>query len=283
MDGIIDVGGGLRDIYGAGVFDRLIDDGIEFEYCIGVSAGSANVASYIAGQKGRNYNFYTKYPLDREYMSFHNIIRKKTYLDLDYIYGELSNSGGLDPLDYEKFSEYAGEFYVVATDAYSGKPTYFGNSDMSKDDYSVLKASSCLPVFCRVCKIGENEYYDGGLSDPVPLEKAIDDGCDRIVLILTKPIAPVEKNRRDLAGARVVERKYPLLAKTMREHNGRYNEAVSRAQKLQEEGKVLIICPDDVGGVGTLTKDKAKLDALYEKGYSDGGKIKSFLSAKTAS
>ena len=53
MNAIIDVGGGQRGIYGAGVFDRLLDEGIEFDCCIGVSAGSANLASYLAKQKGR--------------------------------------------------------------------------------------------------------------------------------------------------------------------------------------------------------------------------------------
>ena len=41
MIGIVDVGGGLRGIYGAGVFDRLMDQNIVFDYQIGVSAGSA--------------------------------------------------------------------------------------------------------------------------------------------------------------------------------------------------------------------------------------------------
>ena len=59
--GIIDVGGGLRGIYGAGVMDRLMDKGIEFDYYIGVSAGAANMVSYMARQQGRNYRFYTDY------------------------------------------------------------------------------------------------------------------------------------------------------------------------------------------------------------------------------
>lgn len=49
--GVIDVGGGLRGVYAAGVFDYCMDQKIQFDLGIGVSAGSANVASYIAGQK----------------------------------------------------------------------------------------------------------------------------------------------------------------------------------------------------------------------------------------
>lgn len=279
MVGVIDVGGGLRDIYGAGIFDRFIDEGVVFDYCIGVSAGSANIASYTAGQKGRNYKFYTEYPSHKDYMSVQNILKKGTYLDLKYVYGVLSNSGGLDPLDYEQMMKYKGEIKVVASDALTGKARYFDKNDFSQDDYSVLMASSCLPVICPPVEIGGGVYYDGGLSDPVPFEKALSDGCDKLVIILTKPIAPLEKNKRDLVGAMVLDKKYPSFAKAMREHNELYNRSVEKALELEKKGKVVIICPDDVLGVSTLTKDKEKLDALYRKGYSDAEKALEFLRA----
>ena len=67
--GVVDVGGGLRGIYAAGIFDYCMDEGIQFDICIGVSAGSANIASYLAGQRGRNYQFYSEYSFRKEYMS----------------------------------------------------------------------------------------------------------------------------------------------------------------------------------------------------------------------
>jgi len=42
MIGFVDVGGGTRGIFGAGVFDYCIDHGIECDYFVGVSAGAAN-------------------------------------------------------------------------------------------------------------------------------------------------------------------------------------------------------------------------------------------------
>ena len=106
MTGIVDVGGGLRGIYGAGIFDYCMEQGIHFDYCIGVSAGSANVCSYIAGQKGRNYQFYTDYSFRKEYMSMKNLLRQGSYINMDYIYAELSNPGGENPSDYEKSKEF---------------------------------------------------------------------------------------------------------------------------------------------------------------------------------
>ena len=87
--GIIDVGGGLRGIYGAGVLDRCMEEGVQFDCCIGVSAGSANMSSYVAGQHGRNKPFYQDYSFRKEYMSVGNLVRKHSYLDLEYVYGAL--------------------------------------------------------------------------------------------------------------------------------------------------------------------------------------------------
>lgn len=66
---VVDVGGGLRGVYATGVLDRCLEEGVRFDSGVGVSAGSANIASYLAGQKGRNYQFYAEYSSRKEYMS----------------------------------------------------------------------------------------------------------------------------------------------------------------------------------------------------------------------
>lgn len=75
---IIDVGGGLRGVYAAGVFDRCMDEEISFDLCIGISAGSANVTAFLAGQRGRNYRYFTECPGRREYMSLQNFLIRKS-------------------------------------------------------------------------------------------------------------------------------------------------------------------------------------------------------------
>ena len=50
MLGIIDVGGGLRGAFTAGVYDYFLDRKVQpFGYLLGVSAGSANMVTYLAG------------------------------------------------------------------------------------------------------------------------------------------------------------------------------------------------------------------------------------------
>lgn len=99
--GVIDVGGGFRNIYGAGVLNACVQKGIHFDYCIGISAGSANLTSYLASQPRRNYIFYMEYIFRKEYASFENWIKTRNYVDLDYSYSTISNSDGERPVDYD--------------------------------------------------------------------------------------------------------------------------------------------------------------------------------------
>lgn len=177
--GVIDVGGGLRGIYAAGVFDWCLENGVKFDYGIGISAGSANLASYLSGQRGRNYLFYEEYSMRRQYMGAGNMLRSGSFLNLQYIYGTLSNAGCENPLDFEKMSANRMEWYMIATDATTGKPKYFTRSDMHQDDYRVLMASCCIPVACKPIVIDGIPYYDGALGDTIPLKKAFADGCDK--------------------------------------------------------------------------------------------------------
>lgn len=277
MVGIIDVGGGLRGIYGSGVFDRCLDDNVVFDYCIGVSAGSANAITYLAGQKGRTYRFYHDYSSRKEYMSFGNFFKHSQYIDLDYVYGTLTNSGGEDALNFYEVMQNKSSLTVVATDAETGEPTYFTKHDMVQDDYRILKASSALPLVCKSYEINGRMYFDGGISDPVPIEKALADGCEKVVLILTKPIEISNTLARDSKAAKLLRGKYPELSESLRNKSVNYKKGLDIAIELEKQGKCIIIAPDDCCGVSTLTKEKDKLHALYEKGYNDGARIKEFV------
>ena len=283
MIGIIDVGGGMRDIYGAGVLDYCMRNGIRFDYCIGVSAGSANLASYLSDQSSRNFRFYTDYSFRKEYMGIHQFLSTGNYINLDYVYSTLANSGSEDPLDYEAIKNSSQELIVVATDARTGKPVYFSKDDMAQDQYDIFKASSCVPGFNKPYPIGDGLYYDGGISDPIPIEKAFEAGCEKVVVILTRPVDYVRDPKDDRKIVRRIKGKYPNAAEALAKRAETYNHQVALCRQYQDEGKVLIVAPDDIGKLRTLTRDLEPLKHLYHKGQDDAPVILAFLGIKIAS
>lgn len=277
MIGIVDVGGGLRGVFGAGVLDSCLAQHISFDYCIGVSAGSGNLSSFLAGQQARNFQFYVNYSFRPEYMSLKNYLRTRSYVDLDYIYGELSNSDGESPLDYPAMAESGKTFVIVATDAETGKPVYFDMHDMKQDDYAPVKASSCVPVVNRPYPIDGRLYFDGGISDPIPLQKALDAGCEKVVVILTRPRHFYRSPDADARTVRILRRHYPRIAEQMARRAERYNTELELAKRYEQEGRVLLLAPRDISGMKTLTKDKLAIIQLYRDGLAAGKAIPAFL------
>lgn len=273
MIGIVDVGGGMRGVFGCGVTDFLLDNDITFDYCLGVSAGSANLASYVSRQRGRNYRYYTKYSLRPEYMSAFNFVTKHSFFDLDYVYSVLSDSDGEDPLDYKTLSQSNQIYKAVATNGETGEPHYFTKDDFRQDYYEPLKASSAIPGVCKPVSIDGTDYFDGGVSDPIPVEKALADGCDHVFLILTKPIDFVKKPEMFKSAYTKVLKNYPAVIKKLNIRHETYNNEIKRALELSKEGKVTIIAPDDGYSVTAFTRNIRELNHLYNEGYKKAGEI----------
>ena len=277
MIGIVDVGGGMRGVYSSGVYDYLMDEGITVDLCIGVSAGSANMITYLAGQKKRTLEFYREYPKRKDYMSLTNLFRSGSYIGLDYIYSTLSNQGGENPLNFEAALRSPMKYLAVTTNAESGKAEYFTKSDMKLNDYSVLKASCCMPGVCKPVKLNGSLYVDGGVADPIPIEKAFNEGCDKVILVLTKP-------RKDycspLFATKVLStrlRKHPEVLKLMKTLHTRCSDIFEKIAQWEKEGKVLVTEPAELYGMTTLTKNKEPIEQLYALGYKDAEKIKDFI------
>lgn len=269
MIGLIDVGGGNRGSYGAGVMDRFLEEKIYIPYGIGVSAGSANLASYFAGQKGRNYLFYTEYNLRKEAISLRNLIHDHNMVNVEYIYGTLTNEGGENPFAYDQVKQSDAIWWIVATDALTGRPVYFNGKDMEKNDYGALKASSNVPVVNQPYAWKDGLYYDGGISDPIPVEKAFRDGCEKAVVILTRPRDYLREAKNDKRFSRFMKHRYPSAAEAFAHRAEVYNRELKLCWKLEEEGRVKIIAPDSIGDMKTLSQSAEPIKKLYAKGYQD--------------
>ena len=265
MIGVVDVGGGMRGVYGAGVFDYCMEHDISFYYCAGVSAGSANVSAYAADQRGRNYRYYTNYAFRPEYMSLRNFITKGSYLDLDYVYGELSNSDGEDPLDFKMMVRSGKKLVIVTTDAETGEAVYFGIGDMAQDDYAPVKGSSCVPVICKPYPVKGRLMLDGGMSDSIPLRFMNAKGHEKNVVVLTRPRDYIKGASNTVIPGLLMSR-YPAMLDAMNNRHAMYRCQREYVFAQEAAGRAFVICPDAALDMKHTEHDPVKLKAAYDEG-----------------
>lgn len=279
--GLIVEGGGMRGIYGCGVLDAFLENSVSFPYGIGVSAGAANLASFVAEQEGRNYRFYTNYAFDERYMSFKNFVTTGSFFGMDYIYSELTEI--VDPINFDKLVNTQTEYYVVAVDAQTSKPVYFSKEDVRKYRGDVFKASSAVPAMCKPIEIDGKLYFDGGVSDSIPLKRALDDGCDKIVAVLTRPRGYVKKPEMGKMIYSEMLKDFPAIVKAMHVRHYVYNATLKNLFKLEKEGRAFIFCPEKSENVTIITRNKEELVTLYNEGKIDAEKrmeeLKRFMEA----
>ena len=270
MPSLILEGGTLRPIFSAGVMDALLDNNITFPYCIGVSAGITNGVSYISKQKGRNLEVVTKYRNDNRYLSYRNFLRCKSIFGLDFVFDEIPNN--LIPFDMDTYRKYPGKVLVGVTNAHTGKTEYLNGKNLD-DKATMLRATCAIPLLFPVIKINGNEYYDGGLCDPIgigsqsPIKKAIADGNTKHLIVLTQPKGyKKELSKKNILVAKLLNKKYPNLKTPLLNRHNHYNETVKFCEQLENEGKVLILRPEY--NLDSFEKDINKLKSSYDHGYN---------------
>lgn len=266
MPSLILEGGTFRPIFSAGVMDALLDNDIMFPYCIGVSAGITNGVSYISKQKGRNLQVMETYRNDKRYFGVGNFLKCKSIFGLDFTFDEIPNK--LNIFDMDTYKNYEGKVLVGVTNAKTGKSEYLDGKELD-DKAQMLRATCAIPLFFPVIKINGNEYYDGGLCDPIPIRKAIADDNEKHLIVLTRPKGYIKKlNRNNKVAARILRKKYPNLEHILLTRHELYNETVKFCEELERQGKAIILRPTSEGAVDSFEKDTTKLRAAYDHGYN---------------
>ena len=262
--GLVVEGGGMKCAYTAGILDKLLDNQMTFDYAIGVSAGSSCTASFLAGQRDRNRRFFVEHVKDPGYMGFRTFLRSGSFFGLQYIYGDLTNSGGKDPLDLTALRQNKTAFKIVATDAVTGKAVYFDKSELLRDEYRHFMASCAIPVVSKPIVIGNRKFYDGGCADPIPVRRALSDGCEKVLVLLCRPKDTVRTPEKHPDLIRIALHRYPNTFRAIENRHILYNETLSYIKELEAEGKALIIAPKEALPVSTYTRDPAVLQNLYD-------------------
>lgn len=268
--GLVLEGGGMRGIYTVGVLDLLLDYQIQTDYVIGVSAGACHGVSYVSNQRGRSFKVNTEYLDDARYLSFKNYLKTKSIFGMDFIFDEIPNK--LDLFDYDQFLSSKSEFVTGVTDVQTGKPVYFGKEHLNKDT-TILRASSSIPIFAPIVEYQGGKYLDGGTSDPIPVRKAIEDGCDQVIVVLTRDRDYVKKPESFRMIYKRAFKNFPEMVRLLDERQDIYNDTLQYIRKLEVDNKAIVVAPSKPINISRFEKNIEVLRGIYDLGMRDASAL----------
>lgn len=263
--GLVLEGGGMRGLYTAGVLDIFLDNNIEVDGIVGVSAGVLFGVNYVSKQRGRTLRYNKAYARDPRYMGMQSLIKTGNIINKDFAYYELPFT--LDIFDEEAYERANIPFYATITNVETGKPEYIKLENVF-EQMELMRATSALPFVSKMVELDGNKYLDGGLSDSIPVNKTMEFGYDKIIVVLTR-VKEYRKTKANPLLTKLVYRKYPNLVRTILNRYKDYNASVEKIFDMESKKEIFVIRPSRLVDVKRIERNPNKLQEMYDLGVED--------------
>lgn len=256
----------MRSAYACGALLGFQDAGLRFDAVYGTSAGGAAGAWYAQGcADGFARTF--EYARDPRILNLRRAgLRRGPYLDLDYLVDEVYPTEGFD----RKRLAATKQPTIVTATTTQGQGRYLDLRHV--DPHQGLKATMCLPLIAGPpVAINGDRFVDGGVTDPLPVARAIRDGHRDLVLVLNRS----ERRRRNEGRpvAWVLGRYHPELARLSLVHHRLVMDSVRLAENPPDGVRVRILRPERPTGVSRFTKDIKQLRRVIAQAREDAGRF----------
>lgn len=265
-------GGGMRGMFAAGVLDSFYEVGFDpFHLYVGVSAGSFNLISHLAGQFRRNYQVVMSCATSRQFINGWKYLRGGHYLDLDWLSNECLKTNPLDKKTaLQRLEDTGKSFVIVCTNVNTGRPNY--HSPNIENINNILKGSCCVPLLYRKPVYVEGErVIDGGISDPIPVKKAYTEGSTDIVVIRSREESHREKKSSiEIKIGLLLYKKNPKLQKAILNLPNTYNNSLSFMEKSPSDVNVFQIAPPCCLNASLTSTNTQSLEIDYWLGRQEG-------------
>lgn len=269
--GLVLEGGANRGVFTSGAIDFLLEQGVQVDYVIGTSAGACNAMNYLAGQIGRGRDSMILTDKKLNYFGVKTLLKTGHYFDLDWSFREFSEK--YLPFRYEAYFNHPAEREFAATNCLTGKAEYF--TDRGRDQeylISIGKASCALPGMTAVVEVDGVPYADGGVTDSIPVKRAFQQGCDKVIVIETRRKEfRMKLSRGTKMVAKLCGKKYPALREALLHRYEKYNATLEYIRQQEEAGTVLSIRPE-MKEVSRTETDYHTLMNFYRHGYTQAEK-----------
>ena len=266
--GLVLEGGAMRGLFTAGIIDVMMEAGVEPDGLIGVSAGAAFGCNYKSRQPGRAIRYNKRFAKDSRYSGVKSFLLSGDYFNAQFGYHVVPFK--YDIFDISTFEQNPLTFTVVCTDVETGKAVYHDITHVDYDELEWLRASASMPLASRIVNVGGHQLLDGGVSDSIPLEYFERQGYQRNVVILTQPKGYQKGHNRLMPLMRIALRKYPQMIKAMDERHLMYNHQLDYVAKAEQEGRCLVIRPEEKLPIGHISHDPEQMQRVYDMGRKTG-------------
>ena len=203
----------MKAAYANGVLTAFEEAGhTTWDAVYGTSAGGALAAWFAAGQAKRAEHTWT-YAADRRILDYRRFLRRRgPLLDHDALYEivyELEH-----PIDQAAIHRCAYPVIVTASRLRDGGTTYHDLRDGRIIPW--LKATGRLPFAAgHPVRIHGEDFLDGGINDPIPVRKAVEDGATMTLIVKWPAETPARRRTRSF---RLTARRYPALRRGILDH-----------------------------------------------------------------
>jgi len=259
-------GGALRGIYTTGVLDAFMINGINIRNVVGTSAGALNGISYCAGQIGRVARINLGFRFDKRFVGPRAILSDKGAIGFRFLFEDYDR---IEPLNKERIDSGNQRFAACLTNVNTGK-TEFKEYGECPEIFKAIQASASMPYLSMPVKVEGELYLDGGCSCKVPYIWALNKNMEKVIIIRTRPKDYRKKIKDTDRVNKALYHKYPEFIRALDTMNINYNIQCEEMEKLEEEGRVMIIYPSEPVNISRLETDIEKLGELYKLGYKDG-------------
>lgn len=260
-------GGATRGVFTSGALDYLMEKDFYTSYVIGVSAGSCNALGYVSKQPGRTRDCMIHKEKEYSYYyGFRKFIKEKSLMDMDMVFDRYPNE--IYPFDYDTYFASDIECEIVTTNCVTGRAEYMTEDSDKQRLMKICRASCSMPLICPMVNVDGIPYLDGGLADSIPIERAMEIGNGKSIVILTRNPG-YRKKMLSRATVQLYSRaykKYPNLIRSIVNRSIMYNRTMKLLEQLESEGKIFVLRPL-IPTVSRLEKDYDALMHFYEHGY----------------
>lgn len=258
----------MRGLWTAGVIDAMMEHDIWPNGLIGVSAGAAFGCNYKSRQVGRAIRYNVRFAHDSRFSGLKSLLLSGDYFNAHFGYHVVPYE--YDLFDTTAFQQNPMTFTVVCTDVVTGQAVYHDVNHVDYDELEWIRASASMPLASRVVKVQGRQLLDGGVADSIPLEYFENNGYDRNVVILTQPLGYQKEHNRLMPLIRLWLRRYPNMVRALDERHLMYNRQLEYVWQAEQEGRCMVIRPDEQIPIGHLSHDADQMRRVYELGRTVG-------------